>query len=72
MVVSSWASTPSISVRRAAKRPVAAETRVLAMKGHWPQQEIDAIPPGWRVVAGRRLAVPGLDAARSLIELRRS
>lgn len=45
------------------------ETRVLAMKGKWPQAELDALPPGWRVVDSHTLIVPGLAQARCLIVL---
>jgi 16S rRNA (guanine527-N7)-methyltransferase len=42
-------------------------TRVLAMKGKWPQQEIEALPPEWHVVSSREIQVPGLDEARCII-----
>lgn len=45
------------------------ETHVLAMKGKWPQAELAALPPGWRVTGSRELAIPGLDAARCVIVL---
>jgi len=41
--------------------------RLLAMKGVWPQDEIDALPPPWRVLEAHRLTVPGSDAKRHLI-----
>ncbi len=44
-------------------------TRVLAMKGKWPQQEVEALPPGWHVVATRQIEVPGLDESRCVIAL---
>ncbi len=47
-------------------------TRVLALKGQWPQAELDALPPQWQVVAARRIEVPGLDAARCVITLQSS
>jgi 16S rRNA (guanine527-N7)-methyltransferase len=47
-------------------------TRVLAMKGRWPQDELAALPPGWRVTASRRLGVPGLAAERCVIALART
>jgi 16S rRNA (guanine527-N7)-methyltransferase len=47
------------------------ETRVLAMKGRWPEEELAALPAPWRVVASRPLVVPGLEAARCLIVLMR-
>lgn len=45
------------------------ETRVLAMKGKWPQAELDALPAGWRVAESHTLTVPGLAEARCLIVL---
>jgi 16S rRNA (guanine527-N7)-methyltransferase len=46
-------------------------TRVLAMKGHPPAQELAALTAPWRVVRERALTVPGLDAARCVIVVRR-
>ncbi|HEX8757668.1 MAG TPA: 16S rRNA (guanine(527)-N(7))-methyltransferase RsmG [Steroidobacteraceae bacterium] len=46
-----------------------AETRVLAMKGKWPQAELDALPPAWQVADSHSLTVPGLAEARCLIVL---
>lgn len=43
--------------------------RMLAMKGHVPDAEIDALPAGWQVRAVHPLTVPGLDAQRCLVEL---
>ncbi|MBI5613220.1 MAG: 16S rRNA (guanine(527)-N(7))-methyltransferase RsmG [Gammaproteobacteria bacterium] len=40
--------------------------RWLAMKGVYPQQELAAIPPGYRTET-RRLQVPGLDAERHVV-----
>ncbi|HEV7138231.1 MAG TPA: 16S rRNA (guanine(527)-N(7))-methyltransferase RsmG [Steroidobacteraceae bacterium] len=45
------------------------ETRVLAMKGKWPQAELEALPPAWRVADSHTLTVPGLAEARCLIVL---
>ena len=47
-------------------------TRVLAMKGHRPAQELAALKAPWRVVRERELTVPGLDAARCVITLGRA
>ena len=47
-------------------------TRVLAMKGKQPDDEIAALPSAWRVVGVRSLSVPGLDAARCLVTLARA
>jgi 16S rRNA (guanine527-N7)-methyltransferase len=47
------------------------QTRLLAMKGRWPEEELAALPAPWRVVGSRPLVVPGLQAARCLIVLMR-
>jgi 16S rRNA (guanine527-N7)-methyltransferase len=46
-------------------------TRVLAMKGRWPEDELAQLPPGWRLTGSRILTIPGLDAARCLLVLYR-
>ena len=48
------------------------QTRVLAMKGKWPAEELADIPTGWRVERSREIVVPGLDEARCLIVLTRA
>ncbi|HEY7888186.1 MAG TPA: 16S rRNA (guanine(527)-N(7))-methyltransferase RsmG [Steroidobacteraceae bacterium] len=45
------------------------DTHVLAMKGKWPQAELDALPRLWRVAESYTLAVPGLAEDRCLIML---
>jgi len=47
-------------------------TRVLAMKGKRPDQEIDALPRAWRVVGVRSLTVPGVAESRCLVTLARA
>ena len=47
------------------------ETQVLAMKGRWPGAELEALPAGWRLEHSRKLVIPGLDAERCVIHLRR-
>jgi 16S rRNA (guanine527-N7)-methyltransferase len=47
------------------------QSRVLAMKGKWPREEVAAIPPGWRVASSRDLVIPGLKEARCVIVLTR-
>jgi 16S rRNA (guanine527-N7)-methyltransferase len=44
---------------------------LLAMKGVYPADEIAALPAGWTVTASHALRVPGVDAERHLIEIRR-
>lgn len=41
----------------------------LAMKGIWPQEEIDRLPPGITVAAVLPLHVPGVDGERHLVVL---
>lgn len=43
--------------------------RFFAMKGVYPHDEIERLPPAFRVVEVRQLSVPGLDAERHLIIL---
>ena len=50
----------------------ARDGRMLAMKGQYPEAELEAVPRGWRVVAIHRVDVPGLDAERHLVELARA
>ncbi len=45
------------------------ETRLLAMKGQVPEDELAGLGPGVRVVALHALQVPGLDEDRHLVEL---
>lgn len=42
---------------------------LLAMKGRDPQDELSALPPGYRVKAVTRLAVPDLDEERHVVQL---
>ena len=46
-------------------------SRLFAMKGAYPADEIALLPSGWRLVDSIRLAVPGLAAERHLIVLGR-
>jgi 16S rRNA (guanine527-N7)-methyltransferase len=48
------------------------QTRVLAMKGKWPREELAAIRQGWRVEHSHDLVVPGLGEARCAIVLARA
>jgi 16S rRNA (guanine527-N7)-methyltransferase len=44
-------------------------TRLIAMKGQYPTQEITDLAPTWNVVRTHELQIPDLDGARHLIEL---
>ncbi|KAF1046778.1 MAG: Ribosomal RNA small subunit methyltransferase G [Herbaspirillum frisingense] len=46
--------------------------KYIALKGVMPQQEIDRLPPGWKVRQVQPLQVPGLDAERHLIFMERT
>jgi 16S rRNA (guanine527-N7)-methyltransferase len=56
---------------RVAGHLCARDGRMLAMKGRHPAAEIDALPAGWRVRAVHELRVPGVAAARCVVELGR-
>ena len=49
---------------------VAADGLIAAMKGALAQEEIDALPAGFSIVATPALHVPGLDAVRHLVLMR--
>jgi len=49
-----------------------ADGRLAAMKGVVPEDEIAALPAGWRVGAVHPLRVPGLSAERHLLEIVRT
>jgi hypothetical protein len=53
----------------------APRSRVVAMKGRWPpaadSDDAGALPRGWRLEQVQAVTVPGLDAARHILKLRR-
>ncbi len=51
---------------------LAADGRLLAMKGVAPAEEIAALPAGWAALAVHPLDVPGLEAERHLVEVGRA
>jgi 16S rRNA (guanine527-N7)-methyltransferase len=48
-----------------------ADTRLVALKGRLPEDELAALPAGWRALQCTRVAVPGLPAERHVIVLAR-
>jgi 16S rRNA (guanine527-N7)-methyltransferase len=46
--------------------------RLFAMKGLYPETEVEQLPDGWHVGQVARLDVPGLDAERHLVILERN
>jgi 16S rRNA (guanine527-N7)-methyltransferase len=48
------------------------QTRVLAMKGKQPDDEIAGVPSAWRVLDVHPLSVPGLNAERHLVVVQRA
>ena len=54
---------------RVAGHLCARDGRMLAMKGRHPTAEMDELPHGWKVAAVHELDVPGLAAARCVVEL---
>lgn len=48
----------------------AGQGHFLAMKGQYPQAEIDALPAGFSVSAVHAVRIPGVDAERHIVEIR--
>lgn len=44
-------------------------TRVLALKGRYPADELAQLPPGWRLEHSRALTIPGLGAERHILRI---
>ena len=70
-IVISRAFTDLATFATAGVRHLAPGGQLVAMKGVYPDEEIANLPPGVRVVATPSLAVPGLDAKRHLVVMRR-
>ncbi|MBW7471738.1 16S rRNA (guanine(527)-N(7))-methyltransferase RsmG [Marinobacter sp. F4218] len=51
---------------------LANEGEFLAMKGQFPDDEVAALPAGWRVKSHQSLAVPGADGERHLLVIARA
>ena len=46
--------------------------KLLAMKGHYPEQEVSQLPEGFEVTRTIKLNIPGSDSQRHLIEVMRT
>jgi 16S rRNA (guanine527-N7)-methyltransferase len=57
---------------RLAGRLVAPEGTLAAMKGLYPDEELALLPPEWRVESVLPLQVPGIEAARHLVLMKRA
>jgi 16S rRNA (guanine527-N7)-methyltransferase len=57
---------------RLAGHLASATGRLLAMKGAFPEAELASLPAGWKLLAAHRLAVPGLDERRHLLQFGRA
>jgi 16S rRNA (guanine527-N7)-methyltransferase len=57
---------------RVAGHLCARQGRLFAMKGRHPESEMQELPPGWRVLAVHDIRIPGLTAARCIVELGRA
>ncbi|MCC7462665.1 MAG: 16S rRNA (guanine(527)-N(7))-methyltransferase RsmG [Gammaproteobacteria bacterium] len=44
-------------------------TRLVALQGHYPAEELAALPRGWRLESCRAVVVPGLAAERHILRL---
>jgi len=44
-------------------------TRVVALKGRYPADELAELPPGWRLEHSRAVTIPGLAAQRHILRL---
>ncbi len=69
VVARAFAALPELA--QAVRGLCGPQTRVLAMKGKRPDQELAALDPrAWHVEAVQRIEVPGLDAERQVVTLR--
>jgi 16S rRNA (guanine527-N7)-methyltransferase len=67
VIARAYAALPGLL---AAVRPlVGPATRVVALKGHYPQEELAGVPGDWRLQAVRAVQIPGLGAERHIVSL---
>jgi 16S rRNA (guanine527-N7)-methyltransferase len=67
LIARAFASIPDMLA--ACGHLMAPGTRLLAMKGMFPQEELAAVPGRYQVAEVKALNIPGLDAARHLVIL---
>ncbi|MBU2099424.1 MAG: 16S rRNA (guanine(527)-N(7))-methyltransferase RsmG [Gammaproteobacteria bacterium] len=68
-IVVSRAFASLVDFARGCEAVAGQNTRLLAMKGLFPQQEIADLPPHWKVMRTHELQIPGCDGERHVIEL---
>jgi 16S rRNA (guanine527-N7)-methyltransferase len=71
-IVVSRAFASLVDFARGCEAVAGADTRLIAMKGQYPAEEIAALPACWQLVRTHELQVPGSDGERHFIELARS
>ncbi|MBL0729149.1 16S rRNA (guanine(527)-N(7))-methyltransferase RsmG [Piscinibacter sp. HJYY11] len=71
-VVTSRAFASLVDFTRLTRHLVGEQGVWMALKGKTPDDEIAALPPEWAVFHVEQLTVPGLDAERCLVWLRRA
>jgi len=69
VVARAFAPLPELAAKVAGL--AGAATRVLALKGKYPQEELAGLAPEWSVDEVRPLRIPGLEAERHLVVLTR-
>ena len=70
-VVISRAFSDLATFAESSARHLAPGGRLVAMKGVRPDEEIAQLPPSFRIIGMKALAVPGIDAARHLVLIER-
>lgn len=70
-IVVSRAFASLVDFARGCELVAGSNTRLIAMKGQYPAEEITALPEHWQVLRTHELKVPGSDGDRHFIELTR-
>lgn len=65
VIARAYAALPALLA--AVRRLAGPTTRVVALKGHVPREELAVLPRGWRVEALHPVHIPGLGAERHIV-----